>query len=117
MMVAMDVWIVFQAVAAGTVAGTAAVLYVWWRLSRKDRFVFWLVVWLVLTAVLLLLNAGIPLSDPGTSLDTCWLWRRSRAIAANALGANRALGSITGGPRRRWRVVTVGGLVALRAGL
>ena len=115
MMVAMDGWIVFQAVAAGTVAGTAAVLYVWWRSSRKDRFVFWLTVWLVPVAVLLLLNAVIPLTEPGTPLDTFCLWLRSQALAATTLVAIPALRSITGGPRLRWWVVTVGGLFAVRA--
>jgi len=108
-------WLVFQAFAGGVVAGVAGLLYVWWRLNRRDSFVFWLTVWLVPFAVLLVLNAGVTLVEPGSVADTLALWLRSQALGASILLAMPALRSVTGGPPVRWWMITAGGLFAVRA--
>ncbi|MDQ2624931.1 MAG: GGDEF domain-containing protein, partial [Actinomycetota bacterium] len=108
-------WMAFQAFAGGAVAGVAALLYVSWRLDRRDSFVFWVTVWLVPFAVLLVLNGVVPLVDPGSTGDTLVLWLRSQALGASVLLAMPALASITGGPPVRWWMIAVGSLLAVRA--
>lgn len=108
-------WIVFQAAAAGVVAGIAAVLHLWWHLSRRDRFMLWITVWLVPFAVLFLLNSSISFVESGSTTDTILLWLRSQALAATILLAMPAVESITGGPRLDWWVTVVGVLFAVRA--
>jgi len=108
-------WLVFQAFAGGVVAGVAALLYAWWHVYRRDPFVFWLTMWLVPFAVLLVLNAGVTIAEPGTVADTITLWLRSQALGASILLAMPALRSVTGGPPVRWWMITAGGLFALRA--
>lgn len=119
MMVRMDYssggWIVFQAAAGGVVAGVAAVLHVWWYLTRRDRFILWITVWLAPFAVLFLLNSSIAFVESGTPADTALLWLRSQALAATILLAMPAVASITGGPRPFWWVAAAGGFFAVRA--
>ncbi|NLF04165.1 MAG: EAL domain-containing protein [Actinomycetales bacterium] len=108
-------WLAFQAFAGGVVAGVAALLFVWWRFNRRDTFVFWITMWLVPFAVLLVLNGAVTLTEPGTTLDTLALWLRSQALGASVILAMPALASVTGGPRVRWWMVAAGGLLAVRA--
>lgn len=108
-------WLVFQSFAGGVVAGIAALLYVWWRFNRRDTFVFWITMWLIPFAVLLVLNGTVTLADPASTLDTLALWLRSQALGVSIVLAMPALASVTGGPPVRWWMVTAGGLLVVRA--
>lgn len=108
-------WLVFQSFAGGVVAGIAGLLFAWWHLRRRDNFVFWLTMWLVPFAVLLVLNSAVAFVGPGSATDTVVLWARSQALGASVLLAMPALRSVTGGPRVRWWMVAAGGILTVRA--
>ena len=108
-------WLALQVFAGGLAAGGSALLFVYWRLERRDPFVFWTMAWLAPLALLLVLNAIVPVLEPGSTLNTAGLWLRSQALGLSVLLAIPAVASVTGGPRLRPWVLAVGGLLVLRA--